>query len=320
MIDDRQPVLLCGRDIHDLARPGDLVQALRAAFGQGVTVPDRLHYTLPGDGRDMLLVMPAWREGGHMGVKVIAYMAGNAPIGLPSINGSYLLLDGRTGIPAAIFDAAALTLVRTAAVSALAASLLSNPDAQRLLMVGTGSLAPHMVAAHLAVRPIRSVRLWGRAADKVQALARSLDHLGCEISVVTDLGRAVAEADIISCATSSQQPLIRGADVRPGTHVDMVGSFTPSMREADDDLMGTGTLVVDSLTAVTESGDIVTPLANGALVRDRIVLLQQVIRDPAPGRRSADDITIFKSVGTGLSDLAAAELIHRRWRDRQGRG
>ncbi|MFV3129910.1 ornithine cyclodeaminase family protein [Niveispirillum sp. KHB5.9] len=317
MTDHRQPVLLSGGDIHALATPSDLVQALRTAFARGVTVPDRLHYTLPGDGRDMLLVMPAWREGGHTGVKIITYMAGNAEAGLPSINGSYLLLDGRTGIPAAIFDAAPLTLVRTAAVSALAASILSKPDSHRLLMVGTGSLAPHMVAAHMAVRPIRSVRLWGRVADKVQALARSLDHLGCEISVVTDLGRAVAEADIVSCATSSREPLIHGANVRPGTHVDMVGSFTPSMRETDDALVAAGILVVDSWTATTESGDVVTPLANGALARDRIALLEQVIRDPARGRRSADDITIFKSVGTGLSDLAAAELIHRRWQERQ---
>lgn len=205
-------------------------------------------------------------------------------------------------------------------MSALASSLLSNPASERLLMVGTGSLAPHMVAAHLAVRPIRTVQLWGRDAGKVQALARDLDHLPCDVSVATDLGRAVGEADIVSAATSSREPLIRGTDVRPGTHVDMVGSFTPSMREADDDLMRAGRVVVDSGTAVTESGDIVTPLASGALGRDRIMLLEQVIRDQAPGRLSADDITIFKSVGTGLSDLAAAELIHRRWMEGRPHG
>ncbi len=317
MTTDRQPVLFSSRDVHALATPPDLVSALRKAFAEGVTVPDRLHYTLPGDGRNMLLVMPAWRDGGPTGVKVITYMAGNAGIDLPSINGSYLLLDGHTGIPAAIFDAASLTLVRTAAVSALASSLLSNPASETLLMVGTGSLAPHMVAAHLATRPIRHVRLWGRDPNKVQSLARSLDHLACDVSVVSQLGRAVAEADIVSCATSSRVPLVQGADVRPGTHVDMVGSFTPSMREADDGLMGMGRVVVDSWTATTESGDIVTPLAGGALSHDRIILLEQVIRDPALGRKSPQDITIFKSVGTGLSDLAAAERIHQRWLGKQ---
>lgn len=315
----KQPVLLSAAHIHGLVGPAQLVEALRAAFAQGATVPDRLHYPLPGDGQDVLLIMPAWRDGGHTGVKIIAYVEDNAAKGLPSINGSYLLLDGRTGIPAAIFDAAPLTLVRTAAVSALASSLLSNPAAERLLMVGTGSLAPYMIAAHMAVRPIREVRLWGRNSGKVAALARSLEGLACNISVVSNLSQAAGEADIVSCATSSREPLIRGTDVRPGTHVDMVGSFTPAMREADDGLMRAGRVVVDSWTAATESGDIIAPLASGALHLEGIALLEQVIRDPGCGRRSDKEITIFKSVGTGLSDLAAAELIHRCWQDVEGR-
>ena len=213
-----------------------------------------------------------------------------------------------------MLDGTALTLRRTAAASALAASYLARADSAVHLMVGTGALAPHLIAAHRAVRPIRETRIWGRDPDKAAALAASLAASGTAAIAVLDLAEAAATADIITCATLSPEPLVRGAWLKPGAHLDLVGSYRPDMRECDDDAVRRARIFVDTDAALHEAGDIVQPLRSGVLTRERIAGdLSGLVRGSCDGRRGADEITLFKSVGTALEDLAAAELAVSRF-------
>jgi alanine dehydrogenase len=297
-----------------------LIDALRTMFRDGCEVPLRHHHPIGAgaqDGSDgTLLLMPAWQAGGALGVKIVTVFPGNARRALPAVHGTYVLLDAATGVPAAVLDGTALTLRRTAAASALAASYLARPDSRVHLMVGTGALAPHLVAAHAAMRPIRQHLVWGRNADKATALAARLAADGVAATPVADLAAAVGMADIVTCATLARDPLIRGAWLRPGAHLDLVGGYTPEMREADDDAVARARVYVDTAAALQEAGDIVQPLASGVLTRDRIAGdLFALCRGERPGRGDAAEVTLFKSVGTALEDLAAARLAVGRLTD-----
>jgi len=295
--------------------PG-LVDRLQAMFRDGCDVPLRHHHTVPvpGGPDGTLLLMPAWQQGRHLGIKIVTVFPGNADRGLASVIGSYLLLDGTTGQALAMLDGTMLTLRRTAAASALAARFLARPDASVLAMVGTGALAPHLVRAHCAVRPIREVRIWGRSPDKAEALAARLSAepaaQGVTIMAVADLATAVRGSDVVSCATLSKAPLVRGGWLKPGAHLDLVGGFRPEMREADDEAVRRASVFVDTRQgACKEAGDIVQPLRSGVLSEaDVRGDLYELARGTVPGRRGADEITFFKSVGTALEDLAAAQL------------
>ncbi|MBN8998703.1 MAG: ornithine cyclodeaminase family protein, partial [Rhizobiales bacterium] len=249
----------------------------------------------------------------HVGVKIVTVFPGNAARGAATVQGAYLLLSGETGAPLALIDGPRLTLWRTAAASALAADYLARPDARHLVMAGAGALAAHLVAAHAAQRPIERVSIWARRRDRAEALAARLDRPGLAVAAVHDLDAAVAEADIVSAATLAAAPLIHGDRLRSGTHVDLVGGFTPAMREADDAAVRRARVYVDTLAgALAEAGDIVQPIAAGVLDRDAIAGdLFALARGEAVGRRSADEITLFKSVGTALEDLAAAIAVWR---------
>ena len=230
-----------------LAGPA-LIDALREAFRQGASAPPRHAHRIPVPGASdaTLLLMPAWQAGGRAGVKVVSVYPDNAARGLPSVQGLYVLLDAATGAPLAVMDGTSLTRWRTGAASALAAGYLARPDAATLTMVGTGALAPHLVAAHGWARPLREVRVWGRDPAKARALAARLDAPGRRVVPVSDLERAVREADIVSCATLARDPLIRGEWLRPGAHLDLVGGFTPEMREADDEAVRRARVYVDT--------------------------------------------------------------------------
>ncbi|MHA1537848.1 MAG: ornithine cyclodeaminase family protein [Alphaproteobacteria bacterium] len=305
--------IVTGEEVDALLDRRALIEALRAMFVGGCTLPERHHHTIPSDNAEpaTLLLMPAWQPGGPIGIKMVTIFPGNGALGLPAVMGNYMLLDGATGAPLALIDGQALTARRTAAASALAAEYLAAPKASRLLMVGTGALAPHLIASHAGVRPIAQVEIWGRSPDKAEALARSLDGEGMAVRAVTDLARAASEADIISCATLTKEPLIEGAWLRAGQHLDLVGGFTPEMREADDEAVRRARVFVDTMTgACKEAGDITQPLASGALKEDEIAGdLFALTRGQCKGRTSAGEITIFKSVGTALEDLAAAQLV-----------
>ena len=300
-------------DIHRLLDFPRLIETLRAAFREGCEAPPRHHHPIApataGGTPGTLLLMPAWRAGRALGVKIVTVFPDNVERSLPSVHGTYLLLDATTGVPAALLDGTALTLRRTAAASALAADFLAGRNSAVHLMVGTGALAPHLVAAHAAMRPIRETRIWGRDPHKAAVLAARLTATGIAAVPVADLEKSVADADIVTCATLAREPLIRGAWLRPGTHLDLVGGFTPDMREADDDAIVRARVYIDTEAALREAGDIVAPLRSGVLARESIRGdLFSLCRGECPGRRAAAEITLFKSVGSALEDLAAAQL------------
>lgn len=293
-----------------------LVERLRQAFRRGAEVPVRHHHNIANPaGQDAtLLLMPAWQTRRHIGVKVVTVAPDNAEQGLPAVMGVYLLLDGKTGAPLALIDGPMLTLKRTAAASALASSYLSRPDCERLLMVGSGALAPHLIMAHASVRPIRNVLIWGRSPAKAARLAKQLNRRDFRVDHTEDLKAAARGAHVISCATLSRDPLVHGAWLEPGQHLDLVGGFKPDMRETDDAAIERARVFVDTRAgACQEAGDIVQPIERGVLdPADIAGDLFELTRGERAGRRYYDQITLFKSVGTALEDLAAAQLAVER--------
>jgi ornithine cyclodeaminase len=228
------------------------------------------------------------------------------------VEASYILLDGETGRPLAMMDGRAITLWRTAAASALAASYLARKDARRMVMVGAGALSSYLIRAHASVRPIAEVAIWNRDPAKAEAAARTLKMDGLQITAAADLKTAIANADIVSAATLASEPIIRGAWLKPGAHVDLVGGFTPKMREADDDTMRRASIFVDTHGgALKEAGDLVQPLASGVITQaDVRADLFELCRGQHQGRVNDTEITLFKSVGTALEDLVAAALVY----------
>ena len=310
--------IVSAEEVHRLLDYPSLAAALRDMFRGGCEVPLRHHHTVavPGNAPGTLLLMPAWQSGGSLGIKIVTVFPGNARLSLPAVCGTYVLLDAATGAPRALLDGTALTLRRTAAASALAADYLSRPNSAVHLMVGTGALAPHLAAAHAASRPIRETRIWGRDPAKAAALAARLTAAGIAAAPAPDLARAAANADIVTCATLASEPLIRGEWLRPGTHLDLVGGYTPQMREADDPAVRRARVYIDTDAALSEAGDIVQPLRSGVLARENIAGdLFRLSRGECQGRRDPSEITLFKSVGTALEDLAAAELAFGRLGD-----
>lgn len=286
-----------------------LVTALERAFAAPAEAPLRHAHDLGG--RDRLLLMPAWNAQA-LGVKVVTVMPGAAARGAPTVAATYLLCDRATGVPRALLDGEALTLRRTAATSALAARLMARTEAASLLVVGTGRLAPYMARAHCALRPaLQRVHLWGRSAPRAQTLAQTLRDEGLPVEAAADLEDAVRAADIVSCATTATEPPVHGAWLAEGTHLDLVGGFTPQMREVDDHAVTRSRVVVDTYAgALAEAGDLLGPLARGAIGRAQIVAeLAELVRGERAGRTRAAEITLFKSVGSALEDLAAAELV-----------
>ena len=299
-----------------------LVETLRNAFREGAIQPVRHHHTVehPQGAGSTLLLMPAWTDfansasgDGHIGVKIVTVSPDNNAIGKPAVMGVYLLLDGKTGEPLALIDGQRLTTWRTACASALAATYLAREDASKLLVIGAGALSPFLARAHSAVRPIREIRIWNRTRSRAEAVAESLKAEGLNVSVADDLDESVGWADIVSSATISDAPLVKGEFLKPGTHVDLVGAFTPTLRESDDAAVARARVYVDTRAGATkEAGDIVQAIASGVLTSEGIVGdLFELTRGKAQGRQSADEITLFKSVGAALEDLAAGIAVYR---------
>jgi ornithine cyclodeaminase len=287
-----------------------LVPALRMMFERGCVVPPRQVFEVGTAGAPLTsLVMPAWLPGRAFGVKVVNVAPGNAARGLSGVHAGYTLFDGVTGAPRALLDGSVLTNRRTAAASALAASFLARDDARTLALVGAGQIAALLPAAHRTVRPIGRVLVWARRSEAAAALAARLRGEGFDARASADLETAVRSADIVSCATLATAPLVRGAWLAPGQHLDLIGSFTPAMREADDEAVARASVFVDTEEALAKSGDLLGPIAAGAFDAARVCgTLAALVRGETTGRRGADEITLFKSVGTALEDLAAALL------------
>ena len=292
----------------------DLIAALRATFAKPAGTPRRNVYHLDESDafHDALGVLPAWNEAA-IAVKVFTYLPSNVPHGRQVLNSKILLFSRTTGAPLAVIDGTTVTYWRTAAVAALAADYLAREDADRLLFCGTGKLAPYMILAHAAVRRYESVAIWGRTPEKVRATIAAVKDVRPELRcvAVANLELAARNADVISCATGAQQPLILGDWLRPGTHTDFFGNHERKHRECDTSLVAMSRVYVDSrANTLNEAGEILIPIEEGRITEAHIQgELADLCSGRVPGRRRRDEITLFKSVGTALSDLAAASLI-----------
>jgi ornithine cyclodeaminase len=290
-----------------------LLPALREMFARGCEVPPRHVHEVaaPGEAGFTSLIMPAWVPGRYYGIKTINIAPGNARRGLPGLHATYTLFDGCTGAPLALIDGDVITARRTAGASALAAGWLARPDARHLLVVGGGRIARLLPQAYRTVLPLARVSAWARSPQQADALAAQWRAQGLPARAVTDLPAACAEADIVSCATLATEPVVQGDWLRPGTHLDLIGSFTPAMREADDACFAGAALYVDTEEALQKSGELLGPLHRGVFrAADVRGTLATLCRGEATGRSDARERTVFKSVGTALEDLAAAILVH----------
>ncbi len=293
-----------------------LVAELREAFLRNtITVPMRHHHDFPNPeaGADStLLLMPAWDSENASGVKIVTVNPNNKQYGLPSIQGTYIYFNSLTGTLKALLEAKSLTAKRTAAASALASLFLSRENASSLLMIGTGALAANLIMAHASVRPITQVFVWGRNPNNAQKICTQLQEQPFEISAVSSIAEVIGTVDIVSCATLSETPLVFGEHLQAGQHVDLVGAYKKNMREADNTTLTRASIYVDILEAAPkETGDLVIPLQEGVIrFEDLKADLFELCSQKKTGRTSPNEITLFKSVGHALEDLAAANYYY----------
>jgi ornithine cyclodeaminase/alanine dehydrogenase-like protein (mu-crystallin family) len=308
-----RPVLVIDQDRIDavLTWPA-LVDALDAGhrLGRGQT-----HDVLLEEEGDILLSRTAWKAGYGIGIKTVTGFFGNPgrTPPLPSVQGVFVLFDHDDGRPLAVIDGAGITAWKTAADSALGSRYLSRPDARCLLMVGAGALAGPLIRAHLSVRPkIEELIVWNRTPARAEVLAAELRADGLVVEVAADLAAAVGRADIVSSATRTEQPVIEGAWLTPGTHLDLVGAFTAAMREADDTALRRGRLFVDAReTTVDHIGELMIPIAQGVIGRNDVVADLYDLAAGFTWQRAPDDITIYKNGGGAHLDLMTAIAIYR---------
>lgn len=288
----------------------DCVEALRSMFAKGCEAPVRHHHSVkvPGQQEATMLLMPAWLPGKYLGLKLVNVFPDNPSKNLPTIMGNYLLMDGSTGAPIVIMDAGELTARRTAAASALASSYLSRNDSKKLLIVGSGRLAGYLGFAHGAVRNLDEIKVWARNPAKAEKVAEIYREAGKTADVSENLEEASNWADIISCATMSSEPLVLGKWLQPGVHLDLIGGFKPTLRETDDEVIIRSRVFVDTREgALAEAGDLLIPIKNGVFSSADIQAeLSELAAVQHPGRTNNEEITLFKSVGASLEDLAAA--------------
>ncbi|HTI83395.1 MAG TPA: ornithine cyclodeaminase family protein [Acetobacteraceae bacterium] len=296
------------------ALPWDrLVSALREVFASGCVVPPRTVHTIgvPDDPDGTLLLMPAWQGGRWLVVKTAIVMPGNGARGLPAVSAVVQVFDGTTGEPRAVLDGGEITARRTAAASAMAADTLARRDAEHLLIVGAGRIARNLAEAHCSVRRYRRISIWARRPEAASALAADVAALAPDVASAESLEAAAREADVISCATLSRESLVRGAWLKPGVHLDLVGAYRHDMRETDDEAVRRASIIyVDTFDgALAEAGDLLLAMASGAITRERIGgELADLCRGTGPMRQNETAITLFKSVGTAIEDYAAASL------------
>lgn len=309
-----------GETVHRLCGWLDLVAALRRAHRGPRPLIARA--TVEAGLRGVTQTyfnLPAFLPGVAMGTKIATILPDNPTRhpGVPAIQALYVLFDGENGSPAAVIDGTSLTYRKTAADSALGAQLLSRADALVLTMVGAGGLAPFLARAHLAVRPtLRRVLIWNRTIDRAEAMAAGLRAEGANAEAVADVDAAVHEADIVCCSTATTAPIVRGSLLKPGAHLDLVGGYTPAMRECDDEAVLRARLFIDEASVNLElCGDLIDPIGRGVVPRDKVEGdLYDMCREGWRLERRADDITLFKNGGGGHLDLFTALFIRDRLR------
>lgn len=307
--------LIDAERVHQLLEYEGLINAIEVAHLGGMPkISDRLIYTQENGGGhpDAVIILPAWEPQEGLLCKLVTSFPNNqARHGVSNVNSIYAFSDGNTGITEAIIDGEAMIFRKTSADSALGSRLLSREDSRTMLMIGAGALAPYLVRAHLSVRPsLEKVRIWNRTRANAEKLATLLRAEDVPAEVADDLDEAVAGADIISSATMASTPHLKGRLLRPGTHVDLVGSFTPEMREADDDVLTRAAVFVDHRQTTERSGEFLDPYARGIIsptdiCGDMFDLCQKKV----PGRTSADQITVMKNGGGAHMDYYVAKYL-----------
>lgn len=299
--------------VHQALSYPAFIDTLDSTFGGDFTMPPRQLMPLApeGTGHDVFAMLPAWNDE-VIALKAFTYFPENHAPDL-TVYAQILLFARRNGAPLALVDGTSVTYRRTAGVSALASRFLSRTDSEELLLINTGRLAPFLIDAHASIRPLKRIRIWGRDADKANRLARQLSQNRPELKItaIADIESGCTSADIIVCATNSPAPLVRGAWVRPGTHTDFLGNHNPEHRECDSELIAKAKVWLDSKTnCFREAGEILIPIAEGTITPDHILSdLAMLCRGEAPARTSDHEITLFKSVGSALGDLAGARAV-----------
>lgn len=291
-----------------------LIDALAEAHRGAMPVSDVVVQDDPAGSGNRFITLPGWVPGGPVAVKMVGVFPGNETLSppQPNVQGLVAMFDGSTGAPLLIADGAAMTARKTAGDSALGASLLAREDAEVLLIVGAGALAPHFAAAHMAARPsIRRVLIWNRTAPKAEAVTAALRRDGVDAQAVADIDAAVAQADVIACVTMSDRTLVKGALLKPGTHLDLVGAYMTSLRETDDTALLRGRIFVDTRRGMESTGDLGQALASGLIAPDAVAGDHfDLARGRVQGRRSADEITVFKNVGGAHLDVFTAIALN----------
>ncbi len=313
------PQFFSPQQVSELLPWPELISAIEQILHvEGAHAPERTVHTVPdANGNDAALLMkPGWVAGDVIAIKAVTFFPDNGALDLPTINAGVLLFSGANGTLLGACDGNELTTRRTAAASAVAAKRLARADAKRLLVVGTGALSPMTALAHCAVRDYDIVDVWGRDRDKALRVSNSLVAENIPARVADDLDAAVTEADVITCVTGATSPLVKGALLKDGAHVDLIGSFTPEMRESDDDVVRRAAVFADTRSDGIIAGDLAQPIAAGIITVDDIVAdLAELATGAHQGRTSDDQITMFKSAGFALEDVAAAKLVFTAGRD-----
>ncbi|HEY7203721.1 MAG TPA: ornithine cyclodeaminase family protein [Methylomirabilota bacterium] len=311
-------LVLGHQDLTALLAPGDVIAAVERAFrecaaGRVAALP-RAGLPMGRDGvfLAMISALPALRA---LGTKLATVVEGNRRRGLPTIQATYLLTDPETGTPLALMEAAFLTAIRTGAASAVAARHLARPESRVIACFGAGVQARYQLLCLREVLPLVEVRVVGRGPVRAAKFVRQMRReLGIPVELTTDRRAAVQGADVVTCATTSPRPVFSGRDLGPGTHVDAVGNFRPTTREVDTVTVRKSRVVVDTYEgAWEEAGDLLLPIKAGAITRRHVrAELAEVVVGSRPGRTSAREITLFKSVGFAPEDAVAARLAYDR--------
>lgn len=291
-----------------------LIDALHQMYRSDYQMPLRHHHFYPAenDQENTLILMPSWNEK-YLGNKQIILAPGNTERKIPTVSALYSLFDVETGTPLCIMEAGELTARRTACKSALAAQFLAPEDAKTLLVMGGGRVAQHLIPAHCGVRDYQNIEVWLRNPDKFESFKNQLpQELQAKVKFAPDLQKAVSKADVISAATMTVDPLIKGEWIKKGCYLDLVGSYKPHMREADDAVIQKSQIFVDSREgALHETGEMAIPIKEGLLQKSDIRAdLTELCRGQHPGRTSADETILFKSAGLAIEDLAGAIVVY----------
>ena len=299
--------------VHRLLPYKMLIKELKEMHKKKIPEGDIVYTKDPSGADNMFVTMPGWLSGKLIVVKMVGVFPSNRdrdpPIG--SVLGAVTAFDSKTGRPILVADGEAMTYRKTAAISGLGTTLLAPPRPKELLIVGAGGLSSHVTMAHIAARPsISRIQVWNRTKHRAETLAAKLCGQGLEAKATTDLDTAVTEADIISCVTMSRVPLVKGALLKPGAHLDLVGSYLPDMRETDDDAMRRGSIYTCCDRGRDEVGELTLPMDSGALSFDDILGdAFELVQGQVSGRVSDQEITVYKNIGGAHQDVFTTSIL-----------